>query len=296
VKEQVYVDRLFADYEQTLEIRDFKEEIVANLKERIRELKEKGESEDSAFEKATEELGDVMAIADEVGKKKRAQTLGEIYMGEKVAISKRTAAGFAAATGLLMLGAGVALVSVFGDWNPGPLYAAAAIIPAGLSLFTYFGLTRETAAHYPMKQGRAMAYAAFLYLGVLGAALATASFVAGGWELTSSLILKVALILPAICALVFLLATETKRQKPWVKALAEEQGKQWMATHQSMVDPVKAARFGVASGGLWLLAIGVFLTLTLLADWPYAFLVFIFTLAIQVFMVMFIFKKKEEIQ
>ena len=59
-----------------------------------------------------------------------------------------------------------------------------------------------------------------------------------------------------------------------------------------MVDPAKAARFGVASGGLWILAFAVFMTLHFAAGWHYAWLAFPFALAAQVFMVATIFEKK----
>ncbi|MCL1882576.1 MAG: permease prefix domain 1-containing protein [Defluviitaleaceae bacterium] len=75
MKENVYVERLFADYENTPEIIDFKEEISANLAANIRGLISKGLSEEQAFDKATAELGDITDIADSVGKKKRNEAI-----------------------------------------------------------------------------------------------------------------------------------------------------------------------------------------------------------------------------
>ena len=66
-----------------------------------------------------------------------------------------------------------------------------------------------------------------------------------------------------------------------------------MQFQQDMVDPVKAARFGVISGGLWILAIAVFLTLALFAGLPHAWIVFVFAAAVQVFMVATIFAPKK---
>lgn len=57
MKVQVYVDRLFQGYEDTLELRDFKEEIAINLQERIKELQNRGITSDEAFEMAVAELG-----------------------------------------------------------------------------------------------------------------------------------------------------------------------------------------------------------------------------------------------
>jgi hypothetical protein len=67
-----------------------------------------------------------------------------------------------------------------------------------------------------------------------------------------------------------------------------------MRFHIDMVDPVRAARFGVASGGLWILAIAVFLTCGFTVSWQYSWLVFPFTLAIQVFMTATIFGKSAD--
>ena len=289
MKEKVYVDRLFADYEDTPEIRDFKEEIAGNLKERIKELISKGIDEEKAFDQATAELGDITAIADDAGRKKRNEAIGQMYMKAKVPITKRTAAGLTLASGLLLLAAGMILITFFGDKDALIFYISAALSAIACSLYTYFGLTQETAAHYPMKNGRAAAYGIVCLFCVLGAALAVVSFLIDGMEMSEALIIKTALLIPGVCGLIFLLATESKRQKPWLKAMVEREVENSVRFHTDMVNPVKAAKFGVASGGLWLLAIAIFITLGFLIGWQYSWLVFLFTLAIQVFMTATIF-------
>ena len=294
MKEKVYVDRLFADYEDTLEIRDFKEEIAGNLKERIKELLTKGISEEKAFDQATAELGDITAIADEVGKKKRNEAISQMYMKAKVPLTKKTAAGLTVASGLFLLSVGLVLITFFGKMSDAWLYyTSAVVLSVACSLYVYFGLTQETAAHYPMVSRRALAYGFVCLIGFLGAGLAVVSFLFNGVEMSAALGIKMALILPAICALIFLLTTETKRHKPWLKAMVEREIENSMRYHMDMVDPVKAARFGVASGGLWILAIAVFITLGFVISWQYSWLVFLFTLAIQVFMTATIFGKEK---
>ena len=297
MKEKVYIDRLFANYEDTPEICDFKEEIATNLKERIKELVSNGIDEDKAFERATAELGDITAIADDVGKKKRNEAIGQMYMGAKVPLTKKTAAGLTVASGLLLLAVGMMLITFFGNRDSSLVsYISAALLALACGLYTFFGLTQETTAHYPMKKGRAAAYGIVCFLGVLGAGLAVVSFVVNGWEMSDALIVKIALILPAICGLIFLLATESKRQKPWLKAMVESYFTDFPADlykHQALVDPTKAAKFGVASGGLWLLAIAVFITLGMVIGWQFSWIVFLFAAAIQVFMVSTIFEKKD---
>ena len=294
MKEKVYVDRLFADYEDTPEIEDFKEEITTNLKERIKELMTKGLGEDAAFDKAIAELGDISAIADDVGRKKRNEAIGQMYMKAKAPMPKRTAGGLAAASGLLLFSAGLSLFAFFGETaGPAAYYISAVLLSFACGAYTYFGLTLETAAHYAMKKSRALAYGAVCIAAFLGAGLAVVSFLFEVFEMSVALGIKIAFILPAVCALIFLLATEPKRQKPWLKAMVEREIENSMRFHQDIVDPVKAAKFGVASGGLWILAIAIYITLGIIFGWLYALLVFPFALAIQVFMVATIFERKK---
>ena len=264
MKEKVYVDRLFADYEDTPEIRDFKEEIAGNLEERIKELVSKGMEEEKAFAKATTELGDITAIADEVGKKTRNRAIGQMYMKAKVPITKKTAAGLTVATGLLLLCMGFVLITFFSKTDRvWPYYLAAVLLSFACGLYTYFGLTQETTAHYAVKNGRAIAYGIVCWLIFLGAGLAVVSLLFDGFEVTVVLGIKIVLILSAICGLIFLLATESKRQKPWLKAIMEREYVNSMELRADIVDPIKAAKFGVSSGGVWFLAIAVFVTLGL---------------------------------
>lgn len=81
-----YVDDLFHGYEETPELRDFKEEITSNLHARISNLEEKGMQSNDAFTKAVAELGDITTIADEISKQKRNELIGEMYIqqGNKV--------------------------------------------------------------------------------------------------------------------------------------------------------------------------------------------------------------------
>jgi len=300
MKEKIYIDRLFTDYEDTPEIRDFKEEIAGNLNERIKELISKGYTEEKAFDKATAELGDITAIADAFGKKKRTEAIGRMYMGAKTPITKRTAAGMTAATTLLLLAVGTALITAFSPTGKTWVYyVSGVLLSIACGLYTYFGLTQETKAHYAMKTERAIAYGAVCLVGVLSAALAVVTFVFEGLEMSVALGFKAALIIPAVSALVFLLATESKRQKPWLKAITELYERKIgldiensIKLHSmSIVNPVKAAKFGVISGGLWIMAIALFFTLNLVIGWNFAWLVFLFALAIQVIMVSTIFEK-----
>ena len=50
------------------------------MDERIKTLVKSGMNEKDAFEKATTELGDISAVADEISRKKKQEILGEMYM------------------------------------------------------------------------------------------------------------------------------------------------------------------------------------------------------------------------
>ena len=294
MKEKVYVDRLFAGYEDTPDIVDFKEEIAGNLKERVHELVAAGLYEEDAFTKAAEELGDITAIADDAGKKKRKEAIGQMYMKVKPPVTKRTAGGFAAASGLLLLAVGLAAYSLFSGEGHASAYAVPSILlSVACGLFAYFGLTQETAAHYAMKRGRSLVYGLVCMLALLGVALGGMSFLPGGLFRPLAIGVGAVFILCAICALVFLLATETKRQKPWLAAMVTRSIENAIGLHESMVDPANAARFGAASGGLWILAVAIWITLRVVFGWQYAWLVFLFALSAQVFMAAALFDRKK---
>ena len=294
MREKIYVDRLFADYEDTPRIRDFKEEIIGNLRERVKDFMSKGLGEEEAFDRATAELGDITAIADDLGKKKRNEAIGQMYINAKVPFSKKTAAGLALATGLLLMGLGLAVLNYFTE--PSDLlyyYISVFLLADAFALFTYFGLTQESISNYAMKSRRALMYGIIVFVGVLGEGIAIVSYFFSDMELPMVLGIEFALVFPAVCALVFLAATESDRKKPWVKAFTEFEVECEMLFEHT-VDPDKAARFGVFSGGLWILAVAVFIMVGLAYDWWYALLVFLFAAAAQTMMVSTIFVKKKD--
>ena len=302
MREKVYVERLFADYADSPELRDFKEEIAVNLCERVGELLRDGMSDNQAFAKATAELGNITAIADDAAQQKRAETIGQIYMSAKVPLNKRSAAGISTATALLLLALGTLLVNPFVLADVALYNISAVLLALACASYVFFGLTQETAAHYALGRNRALAYGAITLLGVLGAGLAVVSFLFAGWQLSGALALKLALVLLAICGLIFLLATETSRQKPWLKAMQGDFAQQYQEAflgqlqskilkHESIVDTVRAARFGVLSGALWLLAFALCITLGVFAGWDVAWLPPLFALPLQVLMVVGILKR-----
>ncbi|MDR2589519.1 MAG: permease prefix domain 1-containing protein [Oscillospiraceae bacterium] len=295
MKEKVYVDRLFEGYEDTPEIKDFKEEITVNLTERIRELVSKGLNDEQAFDRATAELGDITAIADEVGKKNRHATIAQMYMNAKVPITKKAAGGFSFASGLLLIAVGIALFSFFREiGDTAPYYISVILLSIASGLYTYFGLTQETTAHYAMKNKRAFVYSIICMMGFLGAGFSVVFFLFTDMDIAAAIGIKAIFIIPAICILIFLVATEPKRQKPWLKAMEINEYENVVKFHTSMVNPTNAARFGLISGGIFLLTVAVFVAIGVLVAWKYAWIILPLYFALQTVLTMTIFNKTKK--
>ncbi|MDR1961122.1 MAG: permease prefix domain 1-containing protein [Gracilibacteraceae bacterium] len=83
-----YVDTLFSEYQENAALEDFKEELCGYMDERIANLVKSGMDEQSAFEKASKDLGDMSAVADEISlKKKQGWTFSPENLGFTAAIT-----------------------------------------------------------------------------------------------------------------------------------------------------------------------------------------------------------------
>ncbi|MCL2557728.1 MAG: DUF2807 domain-containing protein [Treponema sp.] len=69
-----FVDSLFEGYEESAALAEFKEEIRANLGAKIESLVAQGMSEDEAWEKARDQLGDVLDLAEDFALVKQTGT------------------------------------------------------------------------------------------------------------------------------------------------------------------------------------------------------------------------------
>jgi hypothetical protein len=166
------VDSLFKGYEETSALADFKEELLGNLNAKIDNFVKGGMNAEEAFAKASAELGDVSALADELSQKKRKEVFEEAYMDiRNYMTAKRVAAyvifgvltlfGIAAAfivlfsfEGLNELGRKmhINLISFFGVLLP--------FLTAAVAGFTFLGVTQETSSMYPLSVKRAVWYTA----------------------------------------------------------------------------------------------------------------------------------------
>jgi len=304
MKAKEFVESLFKGYEDTAALADFKEELLANLNAKTESLVIKGMEPEAAFEKATAQLGDVSALADELSLKKRKEVFEEVYMDIRNFMSTKRVASYAAFTVLALFGIITGLIVFFG----GNRHAAqidnfsavfASVMPfltIAAAGFTWLGLTQETSSSYPVSGKRAAWYALAAALIVFG--LFTAPVVlfgnnaknfnimslgavvtdGGGLGWLAAVSSLIPFLLPGIGILVFLGLTEKDRLKPWAKHLRDSAVKNEMEIWN---DPALATRFGLFSGAIWIFAVGLFILLGIIIGFKYSWLVFIFATAFQ---------------
>ena len=313
IKEKAFVDSLFEGYEETAELADFKEELLGNLNAKIDNLVKKGMDNDAAFGKASAELGDISALANELSQKKRTEVFEEVYMDIRQYMSPKRVSAYVIFGVIAAFGAVSGLITLFavsGDnfmtktfLNLTSFFAV--IMPfltTSIIGFTFLGVTQETASLFPLSKKRGAWYAAaagliafgFLTMPIIffSTKFWTENFVYFFTDTTiiSDFIPKnlgalvpvfsclIPFVLPGIGILVYLCLTEKDRQKPWAKNLYNKTMKEEMEIWN---DPVFASRFGMFSGAIWIFGFGLFMLLGFLIGFKYSWLVFIFSAAIQ---------------
>lgn len=291
MKEKVYVDRLFAEYENTKEIRDFKEEVAANLRERVQDFLKSGLDADEAFDKATEELGDITQIVDHMSQQKQSEMADQVNDQGGAKTSKKHAAGFA--IGVLLLIIGILGVSAYIFGFPIKIYSTLTIVllTVAVGMLTYFGLTQETRANVPMNAKRAIIYGVVGAGLTLGVATSLILYLTNN-DLSFVITVLLAFIVPFSGLLIFMVLTEKKRHKPWMRSYIEAENNR-ADTLDAFADPVKAVRFGLASAALWTFAFALFLTIGLYNGWKHSWLVLLFAIPIHLLLLMVIYTRKK---
>jgi hypothetical protein len=293
-----YVKSLFADYEETAELRDFIEEVSANMDDRIALMVKKGETEECAFEKARAELGDVSALAKEISLQKRKEVFAEQYMDIRRYMNGFRVAGYVVGGALAAFGLLSALLVYFAVANytdivmtvgpdgslvrtwpdlAGVFGVVLPFLTASAGVFTFLGLSQETATRYPMKKKRAAWYTVAVVLMAFGILMFPLVYFSAG--MPDGLVGGLAVLLPFTLAgggiLAWLLLTEKPRLKPW----AVEQSKKDSA--ELFGSGKMAAAFGMVTAAIWIFALGFFLLFGILFTFTLSWLAFIFALALQ---------------
>jgi hypothetical protein len=274
------LDEAFAGIPVTPDAQDLKEEIRANLLDRVAELTAGGVAPDEAARRAVDELGDVRALVEEASgptsdarpadAPPAAPSAAELaarnrvprepaYVVVVVLVSIVLAASVVgtvfAAVGLAHRDIGL------------PLPTGIALV-AGVALGWIVGasLAQETTTNHPMPAGRSALFGVG-WGQVLAGCLLAYVHLSGGrhvWFVVDGLLLVGGVVL-----LSYLAATTTNRKKQW--ALAEER-RHVEAGNRFERDPAAAARFGIYTAVVWGLTGAAVLLVGLTLGWTWVWL------------------------
>lgn len=292
------LDEAFAGIPMTPAVQDLKEEIRANLVARVTELIAAGTAPQQADRLAIGELGDIADIIEGAasGDIPRAASgiaaagtvppgmtppgpTGATSAAERMADWVRTnrvrpspAFVLRTLTWSILLGLGLAL-AVLGATGalPLPLGPVIGLLGAGATgtgLLVGDSLSQETTANYPMPQPRAACYALSTWLAVFG--LGLAGLIAGQVLPVWCLVFALLAVIGSIVGFVMLGVTQTNRHKAWTRAIRRD-----LAPNRFEQEPEIAARFGIFTGAIWILAVGTGAVLALTVGWRWVPLPFI---------------------
>lgn len=274
------LDEAFADVEMTSETQDLKEEIRANLLDRVAELTASGVAPGEAARRAVDELGDVRALVEEAA----GPTAGTWPAGGPPAVP--SAAEMVARNRVPRKPSYVAVVvlmsMVLAASVVGTIFAAVALahrdtglgLPTGAALVAGAALggvvgaslAQETTTNHPMPLGRSALFGAGWGLVLVGCLLAFVHLVGARymWFAVDGLALVAGVVL-----LSYLAATTTNRKKQWVVAEARRHTE---AGNRFEEDPNAAARFGIYTIVVWAVTAAAFLAVGLMVGWRWALL------------------------
>lgn len=276
---QNYIDSLFVGYEETPALSDFKEELRSNLDDRITSLTKKGMPEQAAFAKATTQLGDISALADEISLKKKKEVFSEMYMKTRNYMDTKRIALYILFGVLLGFGIIASLLTSFDTrGTAAPLGALLVFGGTAIMGFVFLGLTQETATREAMPWKRALWYVGASGVFLLGVFVFAITFTYTDRGLATSIATLIPFVLPSVALGVFLVLTEQDRRKPWVRELAKEQMQREM---ERFASPAQVERFGLITGAVWIAAIAVFILLTIQVGILYSWLALVGALVLQ---------------
>jgi hypothetical protein len=268
------LDAAFADVDMTPEAQDLKEEVRANLMARVADLEAAGTNPADAAQQAIDELGDVHELVGEsidasgarpatgIGAQSAAFRLAHVrpkpaFVVRIVIASIVTVAGLLlaalGATGVLALPAGVTILML-------------GIGATGVGWLVGDSLVQETTTNHPMPAGRGAGYAVASFLTVYG--LGFAGLVALSVLPLWGIVIAAVGFVAGIVLFSFLGATQTNRHKAWVRQAQRD----WQAPNRFEEEPETAARFGIYSAVVWIVAFAVFVVLSFTIGWAWSWL------------------------
>ena len=260
---ETYVRELFARYEPTPELDDFREEVLANLHARVAQLTDDGVAPADAARRAQSELGDIDEIAREMSRERIVDVYNHMYLHQRVRPSTRVVAGFVALAIVIALSA-LAIVVTLLDLSSAYGIARLGVLGwLGITGFSVavggtalLGVAHATTTHHPMAIRRALALGAGVTVAVLGALGAALLIVVtspdGDRAAAPWIACGIILFLLGLGGAIVAGVTGTNRLKPW--ALREQQRQAELGVDNFSADPALAARFGMYTVALWIVA------------------------------------------
>ncbi|MFE5334291.1 permease prefix domain 1-containing protein [Isoptericola sp. NPDC056573] len=283
------LDDAFAGVEPSPEVQDLKEEIRANLEARAAELQAEGASPDDAARRAFDELGDVRAIVADAQADVAAQTGGtpRTLLQEAFAVARqqrvrpkpRFVLGVVLASLVLVALVALCVLAALDVLALPGLAVAALLLTASSAAGFVVGssLSQETTTNHPVPSRRAGGYYLATGLAVFGLLLAGFTLL-GEFEAWAYVVAAGFLVVGGVL-FTMLGVTQTNRKKAWVRdvARAHAGGHHYDRFEH---DPAAAARFGVYTVAIWLMAFVVFVVLGLTVGWAWSWLTFVVALAV----------------
>lgn len=260
-----YVDSLFSDIHETKQLRELKEEISANLLEKIHDLIARGDNAETAFKNAVSNLGDMSELVGSLKKASEAKLNENMF--KPMIIDKEHVIGYVAASICLLLGVMVGgfIYLQQQELTTALTYLSPFILVAA-PLFIYFGLTQETQHDYGMSSKRALSYSIASELLLIGVVISGIEYVHGQQPSFILLTLMPFVVIAAIL-FIYLGLTEKSRRK-----MDSEWQKEWINYYS---DPQSAMVRGGISGALWIFSIAAFFYIGFTAGWKYSWIVLV---------------------
>jgi len=289
-----YLDEAFAAVPMTPEIQDLKEEIRGDLAARVSELVESGVDADTAATKAIDELGDIRELVAQIHGAPDVDPAHRSGTGAARSASAAHAEAYAVyrvrpkpafVVGVVVAAAAAAVCLVLAALGAfdvlalpaGVIILTSGIAATGVAWIVGDSLAHETTTNHPVPTNRAAGYFLATLLTVFG--LEIGALVAIGTLAVWFVAFAALGVVAGIVLFAFLGATQTNRKKPWVR----EAARHYQSDDRFSQDPVAAARFGIYTVIIWILAFAAFVVLSIVVGFVWSSLALLIGMAVFMF-------------
>lgn len=270
------LDEAFAGIDPTPDAQDLKEEVRANLVARVAELEAGGATSADAARRAIGELGDVRELVGDAVGAEPAQAARSgwdahtaAFLRHRVRPKPAFVVGIVVAALAIVLGLVLLVLSVAGllSLPVGATIGLLGIVSTGAAWAVGDSLVQETTTNHPMPTPRASGYFLATLLGVYG--LGIGAFVLFAALPLWTVAFAAVGVIPSIVLFSFLGATQTNRHKAWTRQVPPPDDYPGSRFEK---DPEAAARFGIYTMVIWVVAFVVFLVLSFTIGWAWSWL------------------------